>query len=187
MSEARGDWAGSFPARGPLHDRGFPPIADAHARVLILGSLPGQASLRRQQYYAQPQNAFWKIMGRLFDAGPELPYDERARRLVAQGIALWDVCAAAQRPGSLDASIVHSSVVPNDFAAFIGSHPRLHLICFNGAKAADLYRRLVLPTLPATPRPVGYETLPSTSPAHASMRFEEKLARWSVVRDRAVR
>jgi hypoxanthine-DNA glycosylase len=187
MSEARGDWAGSFPARGPLHDRGFPPIADAHARVLILGSLPGQASLRRQQYYAQPQNAFWKIMGRLFDAGPELPYDERARRLVAQGIALWDVCAAAQRPGSLDASIVHSSVVPNDFAAFIGSHPRLHLICFNGAKAADLYRRLVLPTLPAAPRPVGYETLPSTSPAHASMRFEEKLARWSTVRDRAAR
>jgi hypoxanthine-DNA glycosylase len=170
-----------------MHARGFPPIADAQARVLILGSLPGQVSLRRQQYYAQPQNAFWKIMGRLFDAGPELPYDERARRLVAQGIALWDVCAAAQRPGSLDASIVHSSVVANDFAAFIESHPRVHLICFNGAKAADLYRRIVLPTLPATLRPVGYETLPSTSPAHASMRFDEKLARWSVVLDRAAR
>lgn len=185
MSEAV-DAAGPSP-REPNHDRGFPPIADAHARLLILGSLPGQASLRRQQYYAQPQNAFWKIMGRLFDAGPELAYDERARRLVAQGVALWDVCAAAQRPGSLDASIVHASVVPNDCAAFIASHPHIHLICFNGAKAAELYRRLVLPTLPPTLRAIDYETLPSTSPAHASMRFEEKLARWSVVRERAAR
>jgi double-stranded uracil-DNA glycosylase len=170
-----------------MHANGFPPIEDAHARLLILGSLPGQVSLQRQQYYAQPHNAFWKIMERLFCAGPELPYDERAQRLVAQGIALWDVCASAQRPGSLDASIVHSSVVPNDFAAFIESHPRLHLICFNGTKAADLYRRIVLPNLPAPRRTIGYETLPSTSPAHASMTFEEKLARWSIVRDRAAR
>ncbi|OZA12577.1 MAG: DNA-deoxyinosine glycosylase, partial [Hydrogenophilales bacterium 17-62-8] len=87
-----------------MHDTGFPPIADAHARILILGSLPGQVSLQRQQYYAQPQNAFWKIMGRLFDAGPELAYAERTQRLVENGIALWDVCASAQRPGSLDAA-----------------------------------------------------------------------------------
>ncbi len=185
MSGARVGGAAASPARGPAHDQGFPPIADAQARVLILGSLPGQASLRRQQYYAQPQNAFWKIMGRLFDAGPELPYDARARRLIAQGIALWDVCAAAQRPGSLDASIVHASVVPNAFAAFLASHPRIRLICFNGAKAAELYRRLVLPALPATAQAIDCETLPSTSPAHASMSFEDKLARWSVVRDRA--
>ncbi|HEY9146188.1 MAG TPA: DNA-deoxyinosine glycosylase, partial [Thiobacillus sp.] len=71
-----------------MHAKGFPPIADAHARVLILGSLPGQVSLQRQQYYAQPHNAFWKIMGRLFDAGPELPYAERMQRLVRNGIAL---------------------------------------------------------------------------------------------------
>jgi len=165
-----------------MHAKGFPPIADAHAKILILGSLPGQVSLQRRQYYAQPHNAFWKIMGRLFRAGPELPYDERAQRLVGQGIALWDVCAAAQRPGSLDASIVPSSVVPNDFAAFIESHPRIHLICFNGAKAADLYRRAVLRTLPTALRPIGYATLPSTSPAHAAMTFEEKFARWSIVR-----
>ena len=170
-----------------MHAQGFPPIADAHARVLILGSLPGQVSLQRQQYYAQPHNAFWKIMGRLFDARPELPYDERTQRLVRDGVALWDVCAAATRPGSLDAAIVHASVVPNDFAAFIASHPRLRLICFNGAKAAELYRRLVLPSLPRTLRPVGYETLPSTSPAHAAMTFEEKLTRWSIVRDAVAR
>lgn len=165
-----------------MHAQGFPPIADAHARVLILGSLPGQVSLRQQQYYAQPHNAFWKIMGRLFDAGPERPYAERAQRLVRNGIALWDVCAAAQRPGSLDAAIVHSSVVPNELAAFIESHPDVELICFNGGKAADLYRRLVLPGMPPARRAIRCETLPSTSPAHASMSFEDKLARWTVVR-----
>jgi len=164
-----------------MHDKCFPPIADAHARVLILGSLPGQVSLQRQQYYALPQNAFWKIMERLFGAGPALPYEERVQRLVRNGIALWDVCAAAQRPGSLDASIVHSSVVPNDLASFIETHPGIGLICFNGGKAAELYRRLVLPGLPATVRAIRYETLPSTSPAHAAMPFEEKLTRWAVV------
>jgi TDG/mug DNA glycosylase family protein len=164
-----------------IPDQGFPPIADAHARILILGSLPGQVSLRQQQYYAQPQNAFWKIIGRLFDAGPELPYAERSRRLVRSGIALWDVCAAAQRPGSLDAAIVHASVVPNDFAAFIASHPGVGLIVFNGGKAAELYRRRVLPGLPAACRAIRYETLPSTSPAHAAMPFEEKLSRWAAV------
>jgi hypoxanthine-DNA glycosylase len=162
-----------------MHDKGFPPIAGAHARVLILGSLPGQVSLQRQQYYAQPQNAFWKIMGHLFGAGPELPYEERKQSLVQNGIALWDVCASAQRPGSLDAAIVHSSVVPNALVAFIESHPDIDLIGFNGAKAADLYRRLVLPGWPATVRTVRTETLPSTSPAHAAMPFEAKLARWT--------
>jgi len=164
-----------------MHDKGFPPIADAHARILILGSLPGQVSLQRQQYYAHPQNAFWKVMGCLLDAGPELPYRDRAQRLVTNGIALWDVCAAAQRPGSLDTSIVHSSVVPNDLTAFIEAHPGIGLICFNGAKAADLYRRLVLPGLPTNARPIRYVTLPSTSPAHAAMSFEEKLTRWAAV------
>ena len=164
-----------------MHAKGFPPIANAHARVLILGSLPGQVSLQRQQYYAQPHNAFWKIMGRLFDAGPELPYDERAQRLVQNGIALWDVCAAAQRPGSLDVSIVHSSVVPNDLTAFIESHPDIGLICFNGGKAAELYRRFVLPGLPASVRAIRCETLPSTSRAHAAMPFEEKLSRWVAI------
>jgi len=164
-----------------MHDKGFPPIADAHAWVLILGSLPGQVSLQQQQYYAQPQNAFWKIMGRLFDAGLERPYAERAQRLIRNGIALWDVCAAAQRAGSLDAAIVHSSVVPNELATFLENHPGVGLVCFNGGKAAELYRRLVLPGLPDTLRAIRYETLPSTSPAHAAMPFEEKLTRWAAV------
>lgn len=160
---------------------GFPPIADAHARVLILGSLPGQESLRQQQYYAQPRNAFWTLMGRLFGAGPDLPYDERARRLIQSGVALWDVCAAAHRPGSLDAAIRPDSVVPNDFAPFIAAHPHIRLIAFNGSKAAELYRRLVLPGLPAAHQAIRCETLPSTSPAHASMTPGDKLARWSII------
>jgi TDG/mug DNA glycosylase family protein len=164
-----------------MHAKGFPPIADVRARVLILGSLPGQVSLQRQQYYAQPQNAFWKIMGRLVDAGPDLPYPERARHLIRNRIALWDVCAAAQRPGSLDAAIVHSSVVPNDFAAFFEDHPDIVLVCFNGTKAAELYRRLVLPGLPAAQHAIRTTTLPSTSPTHAAMPFEEKRTRWMAV------
>lgn len=120
-------------------------------------------------------------MGQLFGAGPKLPYAERAQRLMQNGIALWDVCAAAQRPGSLDADIVHASVVPNDFAAFIESHPHIVLICFNGGKAADLYRRLVLPGLPDTFCATRTETLPSTSPAHAAMNFDDKFLRWSSV------
>ena len=164
-----------------MPDTGFPPIANTHARILILGSLPGQVSLQQQQYYAHPHNAFWKIMGRLFGAGPELAYAERAQRLMQNEIALWDVCAAAQRPGSLDAAIVHASVVPNDFAAFIELHPGVALIGFNGGKAADLYRRLVLPRLPATQRTIRTETLPSSSPTHAAMTFDDKLAHWAAV------
>ena len=168
-----------------LYARGFPPIADERARVLILGSLPGQRSLQLRQYYAQPYNVFWKIMGRLFDAGPELPYAKRARRLIDSRVALWDVCAAAHRPGSLDSSISHASVVTNGFARFLRSHAQIRLICFNGSKAAELYRRNVLPDLPEALRGIATQPLPSTSPAHASIPFEEKLSRWSIVRDHA--
>lgn len=164
-----------------MNSHGFPPIADERARVLVLGSLPGQVSLRQQQYYAQAQNTFWKIMGRLFGAEPNLPYLERSQRLIAHGVALWDVCASAQRPGSMDAAIRHASVVPNAFAAFFEAHPQIELLCFNGAKAAELYRRAVLPDLPSGLQSIRSETLPSTSPAYASMAFEEKLARWSSI------
>lgn len=164
-----------------MQTTGFAPISARDAKVLILGTLPGQASLQKNEYYGQPQNVFWRIMGELFGAGPELPYEERKRRLVAARIAVWDVCAAAHRPGSLDGSIHSRSVVPNDFSAFLGSHPAVTLVCFNGAKAAALYQSLVRPGLPDA-RTIRYEALPSTSPAHASMPYLEKLRRWSVVR-----
>lgn len=159
--------------------RGFPPIADARARLLILGSLPGQASLAAGQYYAQPRNAFWPILGELLGAAPELAYPDRAAVLRRAGVALWDVCAAAERPGSLDASIRRDSVVVNDFAAFLHAHPRIALLAFNGATAADLYRRCVLPSLPAGAAALPTLRLPSTSPAHAGVPYAAKRAAWA--------
>jgi hypoxanthine-DNA glycosylase len=160
---------------------GFPPIADARARILVLGSLPGQKSLEMGQYYAQPQNAFWRIMGDLFGAGPALPYPARLERLVARDIAVWDVLAAGERPGSLDSAIVSSSIVINDFGQFFARHQSIALVCCNGRKAAELYRRRVQPTLPSAPAALPTVVLPSTSPAHASLSFAEKLARWRAV------
>ena len=161
--------------------RGFPPIATPAARVLILGSLPGQVSLARRQYYAQPQNVFWRIMGALVGAGPELSYDERALRLQHEHIALWDVCKAARREGSLDAAIDLASVVPNDFGAFFATHPQVRRVFTNGGTATRLYRRLVLPYLSTSWQALPLQPLPSTSPAHAAMRFEQKLAHWQAV------
>jgi double-stranded uracil-DNA glycosylase len=157
---------------------GFAPVAAADARVLILGSLPGAVSLARGEYYAQPRNAFWPVMGAFVGAAPSLPYARRLERLTTNGIALWDVCASGFRPGSLDSAIALSSVVPNDFAAFFRDHPGIGLVCCNGGTAAELFRRLVLPGLPAEARAVRRLVLPSTSPAHAAMPFAEKLRRW---------
>jgi len=165
-----------------LHSHGFKPVAAADSRVLILGTLPGPASLEKRQYYAQSRNAFWPIMGELFGAAPELAYRERLQKLRQNGVALWDVCHSAYREGALDASIDQQSIVPNDLARFLRSHAAIRLICFNGQTAGKLYRKLVLPGLPATLRDIRCATLPSTSPAHAAMRFEQKLALWQVVR-----
>ncbi len=158
---------------------GFPSVAATDASILILGSLPGRRSLEAQEYYAQPQNCFWKIMDELFGAGPELPYAERLQHLTANRIALWDVVASAQRSGSLDTAIVRTSVQTNDFHGFLSRHTEIGLVCFNGVKAAELYRRHVLPTLDGAFLTIRRETLPSTSPAHAAMPYSDKLRRWS--------
>jgi hypoxanthine-DNA glycosylase len=158
--------------------RGFAPIGDRRARWLIVGSLPGRESLARRQYYAQPRNAFWPIMGALFGAGPELPYPERLARLVQQRVSVWDVCAAAQRSGSLDTAIVRASVVINDFRGFFARCPGIEAVLFNGALAADLYARLVLPALDGPAQALPRIRLPSTSPANASIAYDRKLASW---------
>lgn len=161
-----------------MHATGFPPVARADARVLILGSLPGAVSLARREYYAQPRNAFWPIMAALLGASPELPYAQRLDRLVGSGIALWDVCASGFRPGSLDSAIARDSVVPNDFPRFFAEHRRIALIGFNGGTAAALFERTVVPALPEDVRAIRTARLPSTSPAHAGMPYAEKLRRW---------
>ena len=156
----------------------FEAIAGPDARVLILGTLPGAASLASGQYYAQPRNAFWGIMDELVGAAVTLPYKERVQRLVDRRVALWDVCASARRTGSLDTAIQSASVLPNDIAGFCLSHVNVGLICFNGVKASELFRRLVLPELKPAASAIRRVTLPSTSPTYAAMPFKKKLEAW---------
>jgi len=165
------------------HDLCFPPAAQSDAAVLILGSLPGRKSLELQQYYAHPQNAFWKIVAQVFGASSSLPYKRRLEILTANRIALWDVLGAAERPGSLDSSIVHATAKANDFAAFFRAHPRIRRVFFNGQKAEALFRRQVLPALGPEFESLLYEQLPSTSPAHAGMTFAKKLDRWQRIKE----
>ncbi|MGI9343756.1 MAG: DNA-deoxyinosine glycosylase [Gammaproteobacteria bacterium] len=163
---------------------GFPPITGPEPRVLILGSMPGVASLEQTQYYAHPRNAYWRIMGELFDAGPELKYGDRLDVLVARGIALWDVLESCDRPGSLDSNIRGATARPNDFAALFADRPSIGHVFFNGKTAAAMFRRKVLPELPDGDESEqrAYATLPSTSPAMAALSFEQKLEQWSAVR-----
>lgn len=159
--------------------RSFAPVAGAGATHLILGSMPGAASLRAGQYYAHPRNQFWRILGELLGVDPGMPYADRLVALMASGIALWDVLRSCRRPGSLDAAIESASIVPNDFGAFFTRHPQVRRVYFNGATAEACFRRRVLPLL--STGPLVYERLPSTSPAHAALSYEQKLAAWLAV------
>jgi len=163
----------------PVHS--FAPIARGTARVLILGTMPGEASLRAGQYYAHPRNQFWPIVGALLGFDPASPYAERLARLCQADLALWDVLASCIRQTSLDSAIEPLSAVPNDFAGFLAAHPQIRRICFNGAKAEALYMRHVRPGLAPGPA-VEHFRLPSTSPAHAALPFAAKLQAWQVIR-----
>ena len=155
----------------------FPPVGDSKARVLILGSMPGKESLKQNRYYAHPQNAFWKIMGELVGAHPHLPYAERLHKLTDAHIALWDVLAFCERESSLDTHIRNEQA--NDFAAFFAQHPRIKHVFFNGTKAEQSFNKFVSGSqqLP----PLAFQRLPSTSPAHAGMRYADKRQVWQAV------
>jgi hypoxanthine-DNA glycosylase len=156
--------------------QGFPPIVAAGARLLILGNMPGVASLNAQQYYAHSRNAFWRLTGELYGFDPTTPYDERVAALGAAGVAVWDVLRSCRRVGSLDSAVERESMVANDFGALFTNYPTITHVGFNGAAAEKNYRRLVDPA--ADPdRALRYSRLPSTSPAH-TLRFEDKLAAW---------
>lgn len=141
--------------------------------MLILGSMPGAESLRQQQYYAHSRNLFWDFMGELFGAGRELPYEERLAVLRDRNIALWDAANSCVRPGSLDSNM--TEIVANDFESLFAVAPKIQTVFFNGQKAAALFRKLVLPGLK---REVELVTLPSTSPANASISRGNKEKAW---------
>ncbi len=142
--------------------------------MLVLGSMPGKESLRQRQYYAHPANAFWRIMGEIAGAHPALPYAERLEKLKASGIALWDVLHSCEREGSLDSDIAEEEA--NDFATFFARHPGITHVFFNGAKAEQSFRRFVAGKQKVPP--LEFHRLPSTSPAHAGMRYADKLRAW---------
>jgi double-stranded uracil-DNA glycosylase len=156
--------------------QGLSPLLDAHTRLVVLGSFPGVASLRAQQYYGHPQNQFWKIMATLLSSDAAIvlamPYTERVQWLLNQGVGLWDVYAACEREGSLDANIQNAQ--PNDLQSLRTRCPALVAIAHNGGesfKHAKLTRALGLPV----------HRLPSTSPANASWSFQRKLDAWREV------
>ncbi len=149
---------------------GLPPIIDGRARMLILGNMPSAKSLTAQQYYGNPRNAFWRIMGEIFGFDAEAPYQERTAALRADGVAVWDVLASCRRVGSLDSAVEIDSMVPNDFRALFDTYPAIEHVMFNGAAAEKNFNRLVRLDLHSV-------RLPSTSPAQ-TMRYEDKLAAW---------
>ena len=156
--------------------QGLPPVLDAHTRLLVLGSFPGVASLRAQQYYGHPQNHFWKILGALWDMPlPTTAYPERLAAAREHGLGLWDVYQACEREGSLDANIRHGQL--NDFAWVLTQCPQLQAIAHNGGESHRHARHTLRLGLPV------YK-LPSTSPANASWSFERKRAAWAEVLQR---
>lgn len=161
------------------HIHSFPPVAAPDATCLILGSMPGKASLAAQQYYAHPRNTFWPLLTQLLGLPASFSYAERCEALVQHRIAVWDVLHTCTRASSLDSDIDPASIVPNDFAAFFTNHPGIHTVFFNGGAAATIYRRHVLPTLPESCAALPRIQLPSTSPAHAALDFRRKLALWA--------
>lgn len=162
--------------------RAFAPILGPRPRLLILGSLPGVASLRAGEYYAHPRNQFWPIMGALFGASVDLPYPRRVAVLRAAGIGVWDVLAEAARAGSADADIDVAGARAHDIRGLLLRHRTITLVAFNGGAARRLYARLVLPRLPASRRrTLHHVVLPSTSPAHAALTPAAKLVRWRVL------
>lgn len=155
----------------------FPPSIFPGAVVLILGSMPGEESLRRQEYYAYRHNAFWRIMGELFCFSPDLPYPERLAALGRNRIALWDSLAACRREGSLDTRI--TDPIPNDIAGLLRENPGItHIFC-NGTASFQFLKRYNERVFHSG---VTIQKLPSTSPAAAVYSYQKKLEAYSVIR-----
>lgn len=162
---------------GGARKSAFPPVVSPDTRLLVLGSLPGEASLAAQRYYAHPHNQFWRLTGGVIGREdlPALDYDARLSALLTAGIGLWDTVASAVRRGSLDAAIREAEHAP--LAGLIASLPALRAVAFNGGTSARIGRRLLAGT------PLRLVDLPSSSPAYAAMPFDQKQGRWLELRE----
>jgi len=161
---------------------GFAPIVSANARVLILGSMPSEASLLKQQYYGHNRNAFWPMMSALFGFDPELCYQRRKEMLMENGIAVWDVMQSCSRSGSSDANIKLATIRINDLAGFFAEYKCIKQVFFNGKMAERVYQQRILPVLKHRFSYLEYHCLPSTSPAYASLKLEQKIEAWKVIK-----
>ena len=164
--------------------KGFSPIIGETATVLILGSMPGEESLRKNEYYGHPGNAFWKIMAALFKFDPSIKYEERIKILLKNKIALWDLMRSCEREGSLDSNIKNETIIENDFDSFFNKYPNIRHVYFNGAKAEKEYLKRVIPTLSGLKHKIIYCRLPSTSPAMTQMSLKAKILEWSKIKKR---
>lgn len=160
----------------------FPPVIGSEPTVIILGSMPGIASLQAVQYYAHPRNAFWPIMAELFGIDHQVDYEARIEQVRALPVILWDTLASCFRPGSLDSHISGESVEVNDIASLLEQYPGIRLIAFNGATSEKYFRQLVLPQLQLDTVPQLLR-LPSTSPANAGLNLAGKIDYWRVLLD----
>jgi hypoxanthine-DNA glycosylase len=150
------------------------PAGSTDAKLLILGSLPGEASLAAQRYYAHPLNQFWRLLGGALDEPlADLPYEQRLIRLAERDVALWDVIGTARRLGSLDGAI--RDVTANPLRDYIATHPRLCAVAFNGKTAARLGRQAI-----GDPGTIELVDLPSSSPAY-TIPLAEKAKRWALL------
>ena len=166
---------------------GFAPIVSGNAKILILGSMPSEASLFRQQYYGHPRNAFWPIMSALFASDPSLCYQRRKEMLMENGIAVWDVLQSCSRLGSADSNIELGTIKTNDFAGFFAKYGSITQIFFNGRMAEKLYLKRILPALNHRFSYLEYQSLPSTSPAYAVLKLEQKIEACKVIKQHVVK
>lgn len=174
--------AADITAAPPNYVESFPPSIGACCRVLILGSMPGERSLVAGQYYAHPQNQFWPMMEAVFGVPRALPYARRIATLADCGVGLWDVLQGCKRRGSLDSAIERTSEIPNAIDVLLTQREDIAAVAFNGAKAAQAFARHVEAAIPPQRRQaLVLHPMPSTSPAHASMTWPDKLARWSAL------
>ncbi len=157
----------------------FPPVASADAKIIILGSMPGETSLLKQQYYGHPRNLFWTMMKHIINLPLEKDYTTRLHHLLKHKIALWDVLKFCEREGSLDSAINVETEMANDLWGFLENHQKIESICFNGQKSFQIFKKHILKQNPQICNDYQLWKLPSTSPANASMKMNEKLAQWT--------